>query len=82
MDNLNNCKTSGVHNVPSSIVKSCAEQIASPLTHCIYLSFKCGIFPNILKHTLVMPLHKKGDKHDPGNYRGIYLSTFTVQKNS
>jgi len=36
---------------------------------------KAGIFPDRLKHALVKPIFKKGNKHDTSNYRPISLLT-------
>ena len=72
---LKNCKACGVDNVPVSVVKAVADVITPPLVHCINKCFETGVFPAALKHTLVTPLFKKGDKTDPKNYRGIYIST-------
>ena len=43
------------------------------LTQLINLSFKMGIFPNILKIAKVTPLHKKECKLNFQNYRPISL---------
>ena len=72
---LNNCKSCGVDDVPISVIKGVADIIAQPLAHCINRSLEMGVFPAALKHTLVKPLFKKGDRTEPLNYRGIYLST-------
>jgi hypothetical protein len=49
--------------------------LSPPLVHCINTSFAHGVFPSALKTSIVKPLHKKGDKNTPNNYRGIYIST-------
>ena len=37
------------------------------------MSIKSGVFPNEWKKTLIHPIHKKGDKSDIANYRGIAI---------
>ena len=32
-----------------------------------------GVFPDSWRERIVIPLHKKGDKNDVNNYRGITL---------
>ena len=39
----------------------------------INVSFNKGIFPDFLKVANVIPIHKKGEKLDPNNYRPISL---------
>ena len=39
----------------------------------INVSFNKGIFPDFLKVTNVIPIHKKGEKLDPNIYRPISL---------
>ena len=39
----------------------------------INVSFNKGIFPDFLKVANVVPIHKKGEKLDPNNYRPISL---------
>ena len=39
----------------------------------INVCFNKGIFPDILKVANVIPIHNKGEKLDPNNYRPISL---------
>ena len=39
----------------------------------INVSFNKGIFPDFLKVANIIPIHKKGEKLDPHNYRPISL---------
>ena len=39
----------------------------------INISFNKGIFPDFLKVENITPIHKKGEKLDPNNYRPISL---------
>ena len=39
----------------------------------LFNSFIAGGYPGVLNHMLMLPLHKKDDPGDGGNYRGISL---------
>ena len=59
-------------------VKQSIRFLLKPLTHCINLSLCHGIFPNCLKTTKIVPIHKNGSINDINNYRPIsIISTFS-----
>lgn len=70
---LKNKNSSGIDELPPSLLKRCADELASPFTTLINQSFNEGKFPTILKRTIIHPIHKKQDKTDPNNYRPIAL---------
>ena len=76
---LNLLKTQNVHKacgpdgLSARILKECAEEVAVPLTKICLLSFKQGKFPTVWKRAHVTPVHKKGNRKDPSNYRPISL---------
>ena len=43
------------------------------MKHLVNCSFIKGVFPIILKQTIIKPILKKGDTHEFSNYRGIAL---------
>ena len=45
----------------------------APLTKLVNLSLRAAVFPDSLKIAKVLPVYKKGDKNDYGNYRPISL---------
>jgi hypothetical protein len=47
--------------------------IAVPLSIIINKCLEEGVFPNVLKKARIIPIFKKGDKCDPGNYRPISI---------
>lgn len=49
--------------------------ILAPLAHCFNLSIKKSTYPENLSLIKVKPLHKKDDRLNPANYRGINLTT-------
>jgi len=53
--------------------KLISTDVIEPLAYIFNLSFSSGQLPHSLKITKVIPLHKKGDKDKPGNYRPISL---------
>ena len=71
--NLGSSKCAGYDEITIQVLKSVASEVAEPLSHCVNLCFENGLYPNELKHAVVIPVHKKGDKSNPSNYRGIHL---------
>lgn len=61
----------GPDNIPSFVVKYCADLLCVPLTYLFNLSLDSGIFPAIWKESYIIPLHKSGVKSHVSNYRGI-----------
>ena len=61
------------------ILKQILDYILDPLEYIFNLSLSLGIFPNLFKHTLVVPLFKQGNKKLCSNYHPISL-TYTLSK--
>ena len=55
------------------LLKKCKNELTQPLALIINQCFESGIFPSQLKLARVKSLFKKGDKHDPNNYRPISI---------
>lgn len=66
-------KSHGIDQLPPILFKFCAEELALPLSLLINQSFEEGTFPNLLKRSIIKPIHKKNTKTDPNNYRPIAL---------
>ena len=58
VENLKGKCSSGFDGVTDSIVKKCVQFIKKPLADICSTSLTSGIFPEILKITIVKPLHK------------------------
>lgn len=65
------CFSSGPDNVPSCIFKKCSESLVDVLCYLFNFSLKSGVFPSVWKSSFIVPLFKKGARHDITNYRGI-----------
>jgi len=72
--NLKN-KSPGVDNIGPKILKEISSEIVPALTYIFNLSFSAGLVPESLKLAKVIPVFKKGDQTEPGNYRPISLLT-------
>jgi len=65
----------GYDEVPLKILKINSPYIILPLIYLCNKSITSGIFPMRLKFSQVVPVYKKGDKHELSNYRPISLLT-------
>ena len=63
----------GCDEIPISLIKYVSHQIKTPLAHIFNLSINLGIFPEKLKMSKVIPIHKSNSKSDFSNYRPISL---------
>ena len=68
-------KATGLDDIPSRFVRDGASSIACPLTNVINLSLIQGVVPDDLKSARVVPLFKKSDKTEVGNYRPVSILT-------
>uniref|UniRef100_A0A1I8BRZ4 Reverse transcriptase domain-containing protein n=1 Tax=Meloidogyne hapla TaxID=6305 RepID=A0A1I8BRZ4_MELHA len=55
-------------------LKNCHMSLALTITELFRLSLDSGELPKIWKESIVIPIHKKGDKTYPDNYRPISLT--------
>ena len=72
---LNTNKAVGHNNIPAYFLKVAASIIAPYLSFLIDYAFLNGIFPDNCKIAKVIPIHKKGKKDNPSNFRPISILT-------
>ena len=77
--NLNVHKSAGPDNISPFILRTAATQIAPALAKLFQLSLKTGVVPQDWREASVVPLFKKGDKHQPANYRPVSLTSITCK---
>ena len=78
VNKLKSSNVSSYNEISSNLLKKCRDHICTPLAYIINQSFEQGVFPYRLKEALVIPLFKKGDKHNVENFRPIsILPTFS-----
>lgn len=74
---LKNTGSSGCDGVTTIILKHIADDLAEPFAALANNSLQKGVFPDILKTAIVVPVHKKLDMEECSNYRPIsILSVF------
>ena len=66
-------KSTGPKSIPIKILKLILDLIIIPLYMIINQSFITGKYPEALKISKVIPIHKNGDTSDLNNYRPISL---------
>jgi Reverse transcriptase (RNA-dependent DNA polymerase) len=70
---LNGKNSLDIDEISTKLLKAVAKEISVPLAHTFNLSLSAGIFPERLKTSRVVPIHKGGDRACIDNYRPISL---------
>ena len=59
------------HDIHSKILFELRNEIKNPISIIFQKSLEEGVLPNEWKHANVKPIHKKGSKKTPNNYRPV-----------
>lgn len=70
---LKNESSTGIDNISNKLLKEFKHLLISPLSHIFNLCIQLGIFPSILKKSVVSPIYKSGDRDRIQNYRPISI---------
>ncbi|KFO96995.1 hypothetical protein N300_05414, partial [Calypte anna] len=65
----------GPDGIHPRVMKELTEELAKPLSIIYQQSWLTGDIPDDWKLANVTPIHKKGWKEDPGNYRPVSLTS-------
>ncbi|KAF4804505.1 RNA-directed DNA polymerase from mobile element jockey-like protein [Turdus rufiventris] len=68
-------KSMGPHGIHPRVMRDLADEIAKPIFIICQQSWLTGEVPDDRKLANVTPIHKKGGKEDPGNYRPVSLTS-------
>nr|CAH7738806.1 unnamed protein product [Callosobruchus chinensis] len=71
---LKNKKTEDLYEIGTSLLKECAIFITQPVAEIINTCFREGCFPDALKMSKVLPIHKKGNLNSVENFRQIHIT--------
>ena len=72
---LNVHKSSGPDNIHPCVLQKTAKEMSIPLAHIFQQSLDSGEVPDDWRTANVTPIHKKGDRTDPSNYRPVSLTS-------
>jgi len=65
--------STGIDEINNKIIKTCWEELKKPMTIIVNKSIEQSIVPALHKQAKIVPLFKKGDKKETGNYRPVSL---------
>lgn len=68
---MNENKAVGLDGIPAKFLKEGAESICKPVTFIMNLSISTNTVPSQFKCAKVVPIYKKNDKFDVGNFRPV-----------
>ena len=72
---IRNGKSASSDMISNEMLKNAIPVLIKPLQKLFNIVFSTGNFPKIWNESYLVLLHKKGDKFDPANYRGISISS-------
>ncbi|XP_055527662.1 uncharacterized protein LOC129720236 [Wyeomyia smithii] len=68
---LKHSNSPGPDEIPATLLKKCVLPLLVPLSHLFRLPLATGKFPVDWKQAYMFPVHKKGDRSNVNDYRGI-----------
>ena len=75
LNHLNVYKSTGPDLPHPRVLRTLEDMLCEPLNHIFNKSAETGISPADWKSANVTAIHKKGNRHEPGNYRPISLTS-------
>lgn len=72
---LNQDKTPGADGLHPAILKNCALPLSQYLEPIFTNSYLNGTIPRLWKEANISPIHKKGSRLEPSNYRPVSLTS-------
>ena len=75
INSLKNTNSAGEDRVTPNILKYCNSSLVTPIKYLVNIIFDTGKFPSNLKNSVVVPIHKSGNKKDKNNYRPITITS-------
>ena len=82
-EKLKRHKSPGIHQIQAELIKAVGSTIRCTIHKLIIAIWKKEELPGEWKESIIVPIHKKGDKTDCNNYRSISLlpTTYKILSN-
>jgi len=82
-EKLKSHKSRGIDQIPAELIKAGSRTIRGAIHKLIIAIWKKEELPEEWKESVIVPIHKKGDKTECNNYRGISLlpTTYKILSN-
>jgi hypothetical protein len=83
IENLKSHISPGIDQIPAELIKAGGRTICCAIQKLIIAIWNKEELPEEWKESVIVPIHKKGDKTDCNNYRGISLlpTTYKILSN-
>ena len=79
IEKLKSHKSPGIDQIPAELIKAGGRTIRCAIHKLIISIWIKDELPDEWKESIIVPIHKKGDKTDCNNYRGISLLSTTYK---
>ena len=76
---LNIHKATGPDHIPTRLLHDFADELAPTLTHIFQKSLDSGAIPDDWREAAIVPIFKKGDRHQASNYRPVSLTSVSCK---
>ena len=77
--NLKSHKSPGIDQIPAELIKAGGRTFPCEIYELTLSIWNKEELPEEWKESIIVPIHKKGDKTDCSNYRGISLLLTTYK---
>ena len=83
IEKLKSHKSPGIDQIPAELIKEGGRKIRYQIHKLIVSVWNKEELPEEWKESIIVPIHKKGDKTDCNNYRGIsyFRTTYKILSN-
>ena len=83
IEKLKSHKSPGIDQIPAELIKAGGRTIRGAIHKLIIAIWNKEKLPEEWKESVIVPIHKKGDKTECNNYRGISLlpATYKILSN-
>ena len=76
---LDESKATGDHQISATILRRLAECLGVPFALVVCRLFYAGCWLQVCKFHLIVPVFRKRSAFQPGNYRGVHLTTILAK---